>query len=586
MDRRGFLRAAGGAAGAALAVRGEAWAAAGAGVELAGSAADGPARVLRGAVVYDGTGAAPVEADVALAGERITAVGRRLRVPGAEELELRGLALAPGFVDIHTHTDLTLLVNPRAESKVRQGVTTEIAGQDGSSVGPWTRDGAARVAEEWRARYGVALDFADLGGFFRRLQTQGTAVNLGSMVGAGTVRGTVVGADDRPATEAELAAMVALVEAALEQGACGLSTGLEYAPGAFASTDELVALAAPLRRRGLAYATHMRNEDDELFAAVEEAVAVGRRAGVPVQISHLKAQGQRNWWKARPVLGMLEEARSSGVDVHYDRYPYTAFSTGITNLFPIRLLDGGTEAFLGRLAEPAGRDAIRAAVGEKVAELGGWDRVRIASTGDAALAGLRGRGLGELAAEWGLEPHAALLRLVLEDRARTSMVAFGMSEENTERILAHPLGMIASDGGARATYGPLSEGAPHPRAYGTFPRVLGHYCRERRLMPLETAIHKMTAMPAAKLGLADRGRIAPGLAADLVAFDAAAVADRATFEDPHRYPAGVHHVWVNGVAVVRDGEHTGALPGRVMRPGRAGRAARQVSVRPGPAAPT
>jgi N-acyl-D-amino-acid deacylase len=573
MDRRGFLRATG-AAGAALAVRGQAWAASGAaaggGVELDGTAEAGPARVLRGAVVYDGTGAPPVRADVALAGDRIAAVGRRLRVPGAEELELRGLALAPGFVDSHTHTDLTLLVNPRAESKVRQGVTTEIAGQDGSSVGPWTRAQAGAAAEEWRARYGVELDFSDLGGFFRRLESQGIAVNLGSMVGAGTVRAAVVGADDRPATAAELAAMVALVEAALAQGACGLSTGLEYAPGAFASTDELVALAAPLRARGLPYATHMRNEDDELFAAVEEAIAVGRRAGVPVQISHLKAQGLRNWWKARPVLGMLEVARGSGVDVHYDRYPYTAFSTGITNLFPIRLLDGGREAFLARVADPAQRGGIRAAVAEKVGELGGWDMVRIASTGDVAHADLRGRGLGQLAAAWELEPFDALLRLVLEDGARTSMVAFGMSEENTERILAHPLGMIASDGGARATYGPLSDGAPHPRAYGTFPRVLGHYCRERRLLSLEAAIHKMTAMPAAKLRLADRGRIAPGLAADLVAFDPATVADRSTFEDPHRYAAGIVHVWVNGVAVVRDGEHTGALPGRVLRPARAG----------------
>lgn len=560
MDRRRFVRGATLTGVAALLQQREVWAAPRGRAPL----------VLRGATIYDGTGARPVTGDLAIDGDRITAVGRRLDVRGAEELDLRGLALAPGFIDIHSHTDLVLFANAKAESKIRQGVTTEIAGQDGSSIGPWGEEQAARTSESYRQRYGVEFLFRDLAGFFSALEKHGSAVNLASMVGAGTIRGFVVGNQNRPPTDAELERMVEEVRKALAAGAVGVSSGLEYSPGGFATRDELVALARPLHGTGLPYASHMRNEDDELFAAVEEAIAVGRFARVPVQISHLKAQGQRNWWKAEPVFAMIERARKDGTDVLFDRYPYVAYATGLSNLFPLWTQDGGTRAFLQRLDDTALQRRIEVAVRDKIDELGSWDAVQITSTGSDELAWARGKRLGQLARERSKEPYALLIELTKADQNRTGMVGFGMSEQGTADMLKHPLAMICSDAGARATYGPLAEGSPHPRTYGSFPRVLGYYCRDQKLMPLETAVHKMTLMPARRLNLNGRGVIQPGAFADLMAFDPALVADKATFEQPHQYPVGIPHVWVNGAHVIRHGDHTGNLRGRILRPGTIG----------------
>ncbi|MBX6366175.1 MAG: D-aminoacylase, partial [Gemmatimonadetes bacterium] len=489
----------------------------------------------------------------------------RLSGRGRRELDLRGLALAPGFIDIHSHTDLTLLIDPKAESKVRQGVTTEVVGQDGSSVGPWREEEAAATRESYRRRYGVDIDFHDLDGFFRRLERQGAAVHVASMIGAGTVRAFVVGEENRPATAEEIRRMQALVAEALRIGAVGVSSGLEYTPGAFADTAELVALSEPMKGMGLPYASHMRNEDDRLFAAIEETLTVGRTAGVPVEVSHLKAEGERNWWKQAPVLDALETARKSGLDVMFDVYPYVAYSTGLANLFPTDVRDGGNAAFLARLRDPSMRERLEAAARDKVAKLGSWDAVQVTSTSSDSLAWARGRKLGALARERGVDPYDLLVEIIVGDSNRAGMVGFGMSEENVEALLRHPLAMICSDAGARAIKGSLSEGSPHPRAYGTYPRVLGHYCRDRRTLPLEAAIRKMTSMPAARLKLTDRGRIAPGLVADLVAFDPDKVNDPATFERPHQYAVGIPYVIVAGQLVIREGEHTGALPGRPVR---------------------
>ena len=521
--------------------------------------------LLRGAMVYDGTGAPPVRADVRVSGDRITEIAQTLSRGASQDVDLRGLALAPGFIDIHAHTDTVLLSFPRAESKIRQGVTTEIAGQDGSSVAPSSAERTARLRVQYASEVGIAVDVSTLRGFFRAIETRRSSVNLASMVGAGTVRGLVVGDEDRPPTDVELDRMTQHVREAIADGACGLSSGLEYVPGGFADTHELAALARPLRGTGLPYASHMRNEDDNLLAAVEEAIAVGRTAGVPVQISHLKAQGERNWWKAGAVLHTIETARAAGIDVHFDRYPYVAYATGLSNLFPLWARDGGTPAFLERLRQPETLARIEASVRDKIDQLGSWDAVQITSTGNDELVWARGRRFGQLASERRTEPFALLLEITFADQNRTGMVGFGMSEDNTARILAHPLGMICSDGSALAADGPLARGSPHPRSFGTFPRVLGHYCRERRIMPLETAVHKMTGMPATKLRLEGRGRITVGAFADLVAFDPATVADRATFQRPHQYPAGIPWVIVNGEIVVGDGEHTGATPGRVLR---------------------
>jgi N-acyl-D-amino-acid deacylase len=309
----------------------------------------------------------------------------------------------------------------------------------------------------------------------------------------------------------------------------------------------------------------MRNEDDRLFAAIEETINVGIGARVPVQISHLKAQGQRNWWKGAPVLEMIDQARAAGLDVGFDVYPYIAYSTGLSNLFPIWARDGGNQAFVARLEDPALRPLLEAVVRDKVDNLGSWDSVQISSTGEERFAYARGRRLGELAREKGRDPYELLVEILADGGG--GMVGFGMKEENVELFLKHPTSIVCSDGGARAIEGPLSSGTPHPRNFGAFPRVLGYYCRERRVLPLEVAIQKMTSLPAERVGIRDRGRIRPGAVADLVVFDPDIVADRATFENPHQYPVGIPHVMVNGEFVLRDGEATEALPGRSVRVG-------------------
>lgn len=562
MGRREFLAATTTAAGALLLPGLPAWA----GEPRWWSRERAADWVLRGAVVYDGSGRAGVEADVAVAGDRIQAVGPRLSAAGAQELDLRGLALAPGFIDPHSHTDLVLLVDPKAQSKIRQGVTTEVAGQDGDSAGPWSDEEFRQTRDAYRARYGVDITFRDLPGFFRQLGKQGTAVNLASMVGQGTLRSFVIGGSSRPSTEAERARMAALAAEALKAGACGISSGLEYIPSAYADLEELAAVCAPLKGSGLPYATHMRNEDDQSLAAIEEAFNVGRISGAAVQISHLKAQGARNWWKAPVMLEMFDRLRAAGRDLSYDVYPYVAYATSLSNMFPVWAREGGTDALLARLKDPAQAERIRAQVLDKVDQLGNWDAVQISSTGSDSLAWARGGRLSRLGKERGQDPYALLLLLTERDHNRAGMVGFGMSEDDVALFLAHPAGMICSDGSALTTEGPLARGTPHPRNYGTFPRVLGRYVRERKVIPLETAIHKMTGMPAARLKLQGRGAIAPGAFADLVACDPGKVADQATFEEPHQYPVGIPHVMVNGDWVIRDGAHTGATPGRVLTP--------------------
>lgn len=519
--------------------------------------------VLRNAVVYDGTGGPPRDVDVAVTGDRITRIGQLSGV-GAEEVDLTGLALAPGFVDIHSHADMSLFVEPRAESRIRQGVTLEVVGQDGNSIGPWGDEQYRSTRERYRERHGVEIDFHDVPGFLRAIDRIRPAVNVASMVGHGTVRGYVMGGAERAPNSGELARMKGLVREALEGGAVGLSSGLEYTPGGYADPEELVALARELRGTGVPYASHMRNEDDRLLSAVEEALHVGRMAEVPVQISHLKAQGERNWWKADVALETIEKARASGVDVHFDRYPYVAYATGLSNLFPAWARAGGNDAFIRRLQDPEVLPRLAEACRAKVELLGSWDAVQISSVRDEEISWARGRRLGELAEERGVDPFVLTVDLLVRDGGRVGMIGFGMSEENTGRILAHELGMVCSDGGAFAPYGPLAGSSPHPRAYGTFPRLLGRYVRERGLLSLEQAIHKITGMPAAKLGLTGRGRIRPGAHADLVAFDPDSVRDRATFQDPHRYPEGIPLVVVNGVIALRDGEQTGHLAGRAV----------------------
>ena len=519
--------------------------------------------VLRGGTVFDGTGAPGREQDVAVSGDRISAVGPNLPA-GAEEIDIRGLALSPGFIDIHTHVDMPIFENANVESRIRQGVTLEVGGNCGGSPGPWSEEEFQQTRERYRTRYDVDIDFRDPAGFLAGIDRLRPTVNAATLVGNGSLRSFAVGEDDRPATEAEMAVMKEEIRKAIAGGCVGLSSGLEYTPSGFARPDELIALASVMNGTGCPYTSHMRNEDDRVLGSIEELFHVGRMAGVPVQISHLKAQGQRNHWKQKVILDLIAEARKTGLDARFDVYPYVAYSTGLTNLFPTEMRSGGTQAFLARLRDPATAGYLESYCRGKIAQLGDWNHIQITSAGDRT-PWARGRKLGDLAAERGMEPYALVLLLFDENRGGVGTIGYGMSEENVEELLAHPLGMVCSDGSSYAPYGPQAQSSPHPRSYGTFPRLLGHYVRERKLMPLEEAIRKVTSAPADRMQLAGRGRIAVGAFADLVAFDPDTVIDRATFEAPHQYPAGVPHVIVNGVVTIRDGEQTGKRGGRGIR---------------------
>ena len=521
--------------------------------------------LLTGGRIADGTGVASFAADIGIRDGRIVAVEALAGAAAREILDVTGLVLAPGFIDIHAHTDLGIFADNLADSKIRQGVTTEVVGQDGASVMPVNDAMRARRRDSYRERYGVEVDAGDWKELFAALQARGHLTNFVTMVGSGTVREVVVGEVDRPAAAAELAAMVALVEEALAAGAAGVSSGLEYVPNAFATTEELAALARPAASAGLPYATHMRNEADTVEEALAEALDVSARAGTPLQVSHLKAQGQRNWPKAERLLATIERAAQKR-RVRFDRYPYTAYSTGLSSLFPAWSRDGGTEAFLARLADPAEEPRIRAAVDEKIAMMGEWDAIQIVDVGADGPEDAVGRRLGSYAEEKGADPYEVTVEILVESRNRSSIVGHGMSEQNTRHTLAHPLCAICSDSGARRSTGPLSEGSPHPRAYGSYPRVLGKYVREERAMSLEEAVRKMSGLPAEILHLSDRGTIAVGKAADLAVFDPATVADTATFEAPHAYPVGIPHVIVGGRLAVRGGTVTGDLRGKILSP--------------------
>lgn len=501
--------------------------------------------IIRGGTVLDGSGAAGVTADVAVSGGRIAAVGPSLPVRGAEELDARGLAVVPGFIDIHSHADGSLDDDPRCESAIRQGITTIIAGQDGGSRGT----GEQR-----------------LGTWFKEIDALQPGPNVASMIGLGSVRRAVVGNDDRPATPGEMARMVRLVDAALADGACGASSGLEYTPGAFASIDELIELSRSLAPRGLPYASHMRNEDDRLLEAIDEAVAVARGARCPLHVSHLKTQGPRNWPHLDDAFARIEGANSGGGSATFDRYAYIAYSTGLTNLFPVWSRDGGTDDFLARLDAPDTSDRIRTEALAKVELIGGWHNVQISSVRDDADRAAEGQRLDDWARSRSEEPYAATLGLLRRNRGGIGMLGFAMSEENLDRILAHPLAMVCTDGGGFAIDGPTRRGSPHPRGAGSFARVLGRYVRERKALTLPDAIRKMTSAPATRLRLSDRGMVRQGYAADIVVFDPETVADRATFENPFQYPVGISAVIVNGRFALRDGTRTMPGSGRSLRP--------------------
>jgi N-acyl-D-amino-acid deacylase len=520
--------------------------------------------------IIDGTGSPWYRGDVATSGDRIAAVGR---LPGAEArdtLDARGMVVAPGFIDVLGHSERRLLRDGRAISKITQGITSEVTGEV-SSVVPVIRepaDGEEDEESEERA-------WTDLDGYFRVLEGQGTAINLGTMVTVGTVRRAVMAMVDRPATPEELREMERHVEDAMRQGAMGLSAGLIYAPASFAPTAEIVALARAAGRHGGVYRSHIRSEGDRLLEAVAEAIHVGEEAGVPVHIHHLKATGPDNWGKVGDAVRLIQEARERGVEVTADVYPYPAAGTGLRHTLPQWAHEGGRTALVERIRDPEQRARLRREL--LAGEGGDWwigtavpgpEAILIASVGADTLRHFEGMRLSEVAEAMGRDPVDALLDLLDEDRGRTSAVYFAMDEDDVRTGLVQPWTSIGVDGGARAADETVTD-SPHPRVYGTFPRIFRKYVREEGLLTLEDAVRKSTALAAQTSGLDDRGVLKAGLVADIVVFDPERIADRATFEDPVQTAVGIEHVLVNGVPVMRNGSPTGELPGRGLR-GRGG----------------
>ncbi|MCC6442574.1 MAG: D-aminoacylase [Armatimonadetes bacterium] len=527
--------------------------------------------LIQGGTVFDGLGGPGKRADVGIRDDRIAAVGDLTGAHAGRVLEARNRYVAPGFIDIHTHSDLSVLINQRMESSVHQGVTTEVTGNCGMSVG-LVLD-SPLFGLERRFMTEKATWHGSLSGHLRRVEDQGVAINYITLAGHGTIRKRVMGFDGRKPSDRELDEMKALLDQAMEEGAFGLSTGLEYAAGSFAKLPELIALSQVAARQGGFYASHLRNEGDFLVESVQEALTIGEEAGLPVQLSHHKAEGVRNWGKIHATLGMVDRARAAGLDVACDQYPYTAFMTGLSVVtLPSWAHEGGTEAMITRLEDPTTRAHIVAEIRRIHPELSdlsedsAWHRIEIGAC--YGCRDLEGKRISDLAAQSDKDPiETALDLLLINPRSTISVIYFSMSEEDVRQVMRYPHTMIGSDGVSASPHGVQGRHQVHPRAYGTFPRVLGRYVREQGLLTWEEAIRKMTSMPARRLGLADRGRLEAGSFADIVVFDPERVQDRASFQDAHHFAEGVSHVLVNGRIALEDGNQTETLAGRVLRAG-------------------
>ena len=520
--------------------------------------------LIRGGRVADGSGRPMYRADVAIEGDTIAQIGKIDGKKARTTIDAKGLVVAPGFVDVHTHSDITILVNPKAESAVRQGVTTHVFPNCGMGLAPAVGEALNDIQERTRP-FGIKVDWRSVGEYFRRVEAARPSINVVPMIAQGTVRMAVMGYSKAAPTKAELAQMKEHVNEAMRSGARGMCSGLRYVPSGYASERELVELAKVVDRYGGLYATHMRSEGDngDWFAAIDEALAIGRGSGVPVQISHMKALGSQVWGKSTKALSMVRSAKRAGVDVMVDQYPYAATSSTLLVMFPQWSQEGGIAALLERLADREQEEKIRAAFDRTLAMRGGGPRMTLSEY--APDHSLEGRTLSEVAKRQRTTEFDAAVDLLRASQGHVSMIYHTLETVDIERIFKQRYVMVASDGSAVAPYGKLAaDYYPHPRNYGCFPRVLGDFVRKKRLVKLEEAVRKMTSLPAARFGLEERGMLKRGWRADVTVFDPRTVADRATFEKPREYPVGIAFVFVNGAMVLERGEHTGKRPGRVL----------------------
>jgi N-acyl-D-amino-acid deacylase len=525
--------------------------------------------LIRGGLLYDGSGAPGVPGDVAIKDGRIVAIASKLPEASQKIIDARGLAVAPGFIDIKTHSDFTLPINPKAESKVRQGVTTEIIGHCGFSVAPCL-PGKVELLKDYLSPSAPWTPFRELT-FPEYLDTfPATSVNAGMLVGHNTLRLMTMGMSDREPTALELDHMVALLQAGLNAGALGMSSGLFTPPGSYAKPAEMHALGRVLKQHNAAYFTHLRDESDKVLDAVQEAIDFAQACRVHVEIVHFKCSGTNNWGKAETALKMIADAKVRGLAIDCDAYPYAAGSNPLKNLLPQWVQSGGVPAMLARLKEKDTRDKIRTDIARdglnNWGRIPSWDCVQISISPN--LPQYSGRTILSLATERGADPVDTLCDYLADDQGATRVLVTSISEDDIETIVASPMALVGSDGNCVAPYGQVGNGMPHPRFYGTFPRIIHHYVRERGTLPLELAIHKMTGATARALNFSDRGLLKEGYRADVTVFDPADFADRATYADPHQFPSGARTtVIVNGVTVVEDATHTGATPGVVLRRG-------------------
>jgi N-acyl-D-amino-acid deacylase len=521
--------------------------------------------IIKNGMVIDGTGGKAFQSDVGIIGDKIAAIEDLKHATANIIIDGRGLVISPGFIDIHTHTDLELFVNSHAESKILQGVTTEVSGNCGDSLFPLNEVDFQEGDTEIFEKYGFHVNWRNIEGFLRRLEDQKTSINYATFTGHGRLRSCVAGKNDIQATAEQLNKMKEILHRSMEYGSFGLSSGLEYAPGSYASAAELIELNKVVAKNNGVYATHIRDEEDFVEEAVQEALTICKEAGVSLQISHLKANYQANWGKINHILEMIHAASESGLPVHADRYPYIAYGTGLTIFLPLWSRQGSTEEIIARLNNRTEIPKIEEHIEKQGLSIGGWDRVVISSCFSDKNKKWEGKSIYDCADELSIRPREFIRTLLIEEENRVQIVGFGMDEQNLKKVLSSPLVMIGSDGNAVTPYGRLGEGKPHPRYYGTFPRVLGKYCRDEKIFDLPAAVKKMTSMPAKKLGIPKRGLIAKDYYADIVIFNPETVIDNATFKEPHQFPTGIEYVIVNGKMTVKNGKHTGAQAGAVLR---------------------
>ncbi|MFL6844491.1 MAG: amidohydrolase family protein [Allosphingosinicella sp.] len=515
--------------------------------------------VIRGGTIYDGSGGPGYRGDVAIKGDRIAAVAPHVEGHGRSEIDARGLAVAPGFINMLSWAAEPLIRNGKAQSDVRQGVTLEVMGE-GWSMGPLSpTQKAEALAEQTTTRYPIA--WTTLGEFLDFLEKKGVSVNVASMVGASTVRVHELGRNDVDPTPEQLERMRALVRQAMDEGAMGVGSSLIYVPAVYAETDELVALASEAGRCGGMYTSHMRSESSRLLDAIDELVEISRRSGARAEIYHLKAAGQSNWPLMDPALARIEAARAAGVPVTANMYLYDASGTGLDSTLPVWVREGGPRAMLDRLKQPGVRDRV---VAELQSGSRDWSTVQPVGFANPALRVYAGKRMTEIAALRGKTAAETAVDLIVEDDSSVTTVFHSISEENLRKVLQRPWVSFGSDAAAIATEPPFTDREVHPRTYGNFARLLGRYVRDEKIVSLPEAVRRLTSLPADNLRIADRGRLKSGFYADLAIFDPARIADRATYEKPHQYAVGMRHVFVNGVQVLRDGDHTGATPGRFV----------------------